>query len=94
MSRETWSTTKQSKHFYVYTYRFAGGALVISMIMNLCIGLAIMYTYSHQPVNDFYATDGVTPPVQLTYMDQPNNTSTPILGDDADEKNESKLIPQ
>lgn len=94
MSRETWNTIKHSKRFYVDTYRKASGALVISMLLNLLMGIAIHYMYFHQPEHDFYATNGVTPPVQLTYMDEPNNTSVPLLGNDSDEQNEYKVIPQ
>jgi len=94
MSRETWNTIKHSKRFYVDTYRRAGSFLVASMIINLLLGITIYYLYFNQPEHDFYATSGVTPPVQLTYMDEPNFTAVPLLANDPDEDNENKVIPQ
>jgi intracellular multiplication protein IcmM len=94
MSRETWSLIKQSKRFYVNTFRRAGSALLLSVIINLGLGVAIYYVYFAQPPNDFYATNGVTSPELLTSMDIPNNTSVPMLASDPDVDNTIKVIPQ
>ncbi len=94
MSRESWNLIKHSKRFYVSTYRKAGSALVISILINLMLGLAVYYTYFTRPEPDFYATSGMTPPIQLTYMDERNNTSVPLLASDQDDDYNNKVIPQ
>ncbi|MCP0913194.1 MULTISPECIES: type IVB secretion system protein IcmM/DotJ [Legionella] len=96
MSRETWNLIKNSKGFYINTYRRAGSVLFLSMILNLLLTLAIYYTYFNRSEPDFYASNGITPPVQLTPLDSPNYTSVPLLADDDQESaaNINKTIPQ
>lgn len=94
MSRETWSLIKQSKQFYVNTYRKVGTALLASMIINLSLGFAIYYTYFNRPEHAFYATSGVTAPIMLTAMDSPNYTSVALLGADPVDDDENRAIPQ
>ncbi len=95
MSRETWALIKHSKRFYIQTFRRAGTALFVSAIINLCLGGAIYYVYFGEPGHDFYATNGVTPPVKLTSMDAPNNTSVALLANDDDnDSDDVKVIPQ
>ena len=94
MSRETWSLIKQSKQFYVFTYRKVGSVLFISVILNLFLGFAIYYTYFGRPDHDFYATNGVTAPNPLIPMDSPNNSSVALLAPDPSDSNDTKVIPQ
>ena len=94
MSRETWSLIKQSKQFYVLTYRKAGSALFISVLLNLFLGLAIYYTYFGRPDYHFYATNGVTPPDPLTPMDSPNNSSVALLAPDPTDDSNTNTTPQ
>ncbi len=95
MSREDWRLIKLSKRFYVNTYRKTGSALLISLALNVCFGVVIHYLYFSQPEHTFFATDGVTPPIELTPMDSPNDTSVPLLGSDAvSTTNVIKVIPQ
>lgn len=94
MSRETWNLIKQTKQFYVNTYRKIGSALILSVFINIALGLGIYHVYFSQPGHDFYATSGITPPVKLTYMDEPNNSSMPLLANDSEAENEIKVIPQ
>jgi intracellular multiplication protein IcmM len=94
MSRETWWLIKQSKRFYVKTYRRTGSAIFLSMVTNLLLILGICYVYLNRPAHDFYATSGETPPVMLTPMDIPNNTSEPLLANDPDINDDIKVIPQ
>jgi len=94
MSRETWSLIKQSKRFYVNTYRRAGSALFVSVIINLFLGFAVYYSYFNRPEPDFYATSGITPPVQLAPRDAPNDTSVALLGSDPEDESDIKVIPQ
>lgn len=94
MSRETWNLIKDSKQFYVGTYRRMGTALVISILVNLALGCGIFYTYSNLPEPEFYATSGIAPPVLLTAMDIPNNTSVALLAPDPEIENNVKKIPE
>ena len=94
MSRETWSLIKQSKRFYISTFRGVGSALFVSVLINLSLGLTVYYVYSNRPEPAFYATSGITPPIMLTPMDSPNNTSVALLAADPDDENDIKVIPQ
>ncbi|MCX7118039.1 MAG: type IVB secretion system protein IcmM/DotJ [Legionellales bacterium] len=94
MSRETWSLIKQSKRFYVQTYRGTGTTLFISMLLNLCLGSFIYYIYFNQPDPAFYATSGIIPPILLTPMDSANNTSVAMLADDPVNEDDTRAIPQ
>ncbi len=94
MSRETWRLLKQSKRFYVNTYRRAGSALIVSIIINLALGFAIHFVYFSQSERDYYATNGATPPIMLTPMDVPNNTSVALLASDLENENDARVIPQ
>ena len=94
MSRSSWALIRHSKRFYVSTFRRAGSALLISSAINLSLGLALYYAYFSRPLNDFYATNGVTPPEMLTAMDEPNLSSVPLIADDDDVDVQIKVIPQ
>ncbi len=94
MSRETWRLIKQSKRFYVHTFRRAGTTLFFSVIINLSLGFIIYYVYLGRPEHDFYATNGITAPVMLTAMDVPNNTSVALLAGDPVNDDDIKVIPQ
>lgn len=94
MSRETWNLVKQSKRFYISTYRRSANFLFILLIINLSLGFAIYFTYLNQPRRDFYATNGVTAPVKLTPMSSPNNTSVALLAADPIDDGIEKVIPE
>ena len=93
MSQAQWNLIKQSKHFYVGTYRGALTALLISIALNVLLGLGIYYTYFNRPEPDFYATNGITAPVELNSMDAPNNSSNPLLQSAPTKEEENKEIP-
>ena len=94
MSRETWNLLRSSKRFYVRSFRWTGSVVIFSVLMNLLLGMAVYYVYFNQPEHDFYVTDGVTPPVSLTPMDEPNETSVPLLANDPGTDDENRTIPQ
>lgn len=94
MSRETWNLIKQSKRFYINTFRKTGSALFVSVIINLSLGFAVYYSYFNRPEHEFYASNGITPPVMLTPMDSPNYTSVALLAADPDDESVIKVIPQ
>lgn len=94
MSRANWVLVKQSKRFYANTYRMASKVLILSLIVNLCLGILIYYTYFNKPSRDYYATSGITPPVQLTPMEQANITDVPLLAEEQQVNSDTKVIPQ
>jgi intracellular multiplication protein IcmM len=94
MSRVTWDLIKHSKRFYVNTRRRAERALVLSVMINIALGIIICYVYLNLPEPDYYATSGITPPIKLTSMAEKNYTSVPLLAEDAETDNENKVIPQ
>ena len=65
MSGDNWNKIINSKSFYIRTYRVAGKGLIISLVINIVLCLAIYYSYFHQPIRDFYATSGITPPSEV-----------------------------
>ena len=94
MTQSAWDVIKRSKGFYINTYRKTGYILLFSIIVNLIFVFSIYYIYFNQSINDFYATSGMTSPIKLTFLDSPNNTSSPLLANDPETENENKVIPQ
>ncbi len=94
MSRQAWNLIKQSKQFYVLTYRGVGATLVVSIVINLFLGLGIYYTYMGRGLHDYYATNGVTYPDRLIQMDYPNYSSVALLAPDPSTDVDNKVIPQ
>ncbi|MDP3705626.1 MAG: type IVB secretion system protein IcmM/DotJ [Legionellaceae bacterium] len=94
MSRKVWNLIKHSKRFYVRSYRKMGTVLLVSVIINVCLGLAIFYNYLRLPEHDFYSTYGETPPVELKAMEQPNYGSEPLLSTDTHFDSDAREIPQ
>lgn len=93
MSRGTWSRIRQSTRFYVDTYRRALIVLLCSVSLSILLCLSIYISYFGRPSNDFYATDGITPPIPLTAMSQPNASSVPLLANDQNQNENTKAVP-
>lgn len=95
MSRQLWQDIIHRKFFYVQTYRRTLTALFISLVLNAVLGLGMYVAYLFQPARDFYATSGVTQPLQLTPRLTPNESSTALLAPDPVQDNDQiKEIPQ
>ncbi|KTC86357.1 type IVB secretion system protein IcmM/DotJ [Legionella brunensis] len=94
MGRETWDTIKNSKAFYIRTYRKGATFVIVSLLINLLLSLAIYYVHFNQPDPDFYATSGITPPIMLTPLKTPNYSNTPLLEPDPINDDETRVIPQ
>ena len=93
MSRAIWQRIRNSKRFYVRTYRKAGSILLFSVIINVMLGICVAYVYLNIPERDYYATYGEIPPIKLFAMNSPNLSSTPLLPDDRQYDNDSRKIP-
>ena len=94
MSRDAWETIKSAKSFYVTTFRRASKFLVLSMFLNILLGLGIAYFYLHQPKRQYFATNGITLPVELTALNSRNYSSEALLPPDPVSEIEVKAIPQ
>lgn len=93
MSRGTWQRIKNSKRFYVRTYRKLGSIILGSVFFNVLLGLAVTYEFLTMPEPDFYATYGEIPPIKLFVMNTPNYSSTPLLPDDRQYETDNRTIP-
>lgn len=94
MNGESWSLIKNSKSFDVNIYRRGLLALIISLGLSCIFGISLFYIYLAQPERDYYATNGVTPPVKLTAMATANFSSQALLDPDPPTELEDRLIPQ
>jgi intracellular multiplication protein IcmM len=94
MSRETWALIKNKKNFNVHVYRRGLFLIIISLLLNVIIGLLMFYFYVNQPERDYYATNGITPPIKLTSMSAPNASSKALLPPDPPTDDVQRVIPQ
>jgi intracellular multiplication protein IcmM len=94
MNGESWSLIKNSKSFDVNIYRRGLLALIISLGLSCIFGILLFYIYLSQPERDYYATNGVTPPVKLTAMATANFSPQALLDPDPPTELEDRLIPQ
>jgi intracellular multiplication protein IcmM len=94
MSRETWAIVKNNRNFYVHIYR--NGLFLLLMSLGLCCVLSVIlfYMYYIQPERDYYASNGITPPVQLQSMLAPNSSSQALLEPDPPTDDAVRVIPQ
>lgn len=93
MSRGNWNKIKQSKFFYVQIYRKVITAIVVSQAINVILCLGITYFYFNKPDRTFYATSGITPPIELTPMNKPNYSAEALLPPDPVNDEGDKVIP-
>lgn len=94
MQRETWRLQIRSKRFYVRTFRFAESALIVMIGVNIFLGLATLYVYTRIPERHYYATNGEVPPMELTALNAPNETSVPLLAADPVVDDAKKIMPK
>lgn len=93
MSRQLWTRVKESKFFYVRTYRRAASLLIVSSVLNVIFLIWIFVMYITTVERAFYATSGITPPIQLTPMKTPNASSEPLLPNEPVDATSVKPIP-
>ncbi len=94
MNREMWGIIKNSKAFNVNVYRRGLTSIIVSLGLSCFFGLLLFYLYLSQPERNYYATNGVTPPVQLKPLSARNMSSNALLEPDPPSVPEQKLIPQ
>ena len=94
MTASSWNVIKRSNRFYINSYRKLGSLLFISMFINVMLIAGIYYYYVTRGEHDFYATNGETPPIQLTAMDAANKSQTALLPPDDSSETEMKELPE
>jgi intracellular multiplication protein IcmM len=94
MGRENWLVLKQNRLFYVNSYRNVLFLLICSVILSTLFIVMIFYIYLRTPEPDYYATNGVTPLVQLKALIASNESSTALLEPDPATVVREKVIPQ
>jgi intracellular multiplication protein IcmM len=94
MSREAWLLIKDNKSFHVHMYRRGITLLILSLILSGIFAALIYYLYRHLPERDYYATSGVTSPIELKALTAPNESTTPLLEPDPPTDEVEKVIPQ
>lgn len=94
MKSETWNVIKNSKSFNVNIYRRGLVALIISLLLSCTFAVLLFYTYLSEPERDYYATNGVTPPVKLKALFAPNMSPQALLEPDPPTDNDVRVIPQ
>ncbi|MDF1758680.1 MAG: type IVB secretion system protein IcmM/DotJ [Legionellaceae bacterium] len=94
MTKVVWRNIKASKRFNVRLYRNIGTMLFISVVLNVCLGMAIYKLYFNQPESTYYATYGEIPPILLKDLDSPNYSSTPLLSQGPKKDDDTREIPR
>lgn len=94
MSRAAWALIKNSNNFNVNIFRRGLSVLLVSLIFSGVLGFFIFRSYIHTPERDYYATNGVTAPVQLKGLSGPNNSPEPLLEPDPPTDDAPRVIPQ
>ena len=94
MSRESWALIQRNKNFNVHGYRRGLSFIISSLIISCLIMMLTAYIYLHQPIQSFYATNGITPPIKLNALSAPNTSSQALLDPDPPVDQVIKVIPQ
>ena len=79
MSRAVWHRQIASKFFHVYYYRKLAKWLLLINILNLGLIIWIGYIFTSRNEPNFYATNGYMPPIEITAMNQANESAEALL---------------
>lgn len=82
MSIGKYQEQKNSRYFYVRSYRLAVKIILILNIINLILFLMARHYFYKQPERGYYSSNGITFPVKLSPLRQPNYESKALLPDD------------
>lgn len=93
MTTESYKNAPRQKNFYVHLFRRCVSFLLISLVINALFLVGIFYKYITRPEPDYYSTNGITAPVLLTALLQPNFTSKALLKADPVVAYEDKELP-
>lgn len=70
------------RYFYIVSYRLILKGLILFNICNLIFLGTASFLFYNRAQHVYYATSGDSNPLQLTALDAPNYTATPLLADD------------
>jgi len=79
VSNELRDAIKNSKFFYRDHFRHICNILLVLMVLVLMLDLAIFYIYVQRPLPDFYASSSDGKLTQLTPLNTPNYSNTPLI---------------
>lgn len=82
MSIGKYQQQKNSRYFYVRSYRLAVKLILILNVTNLILFLMVRHYYYQHPERGYYSSNGVTFPVKLSPLRKPNYESKALLPDD------------
>ena len=94
MTRTVWRAKIDSNTFYITSYRRLCGLIVISLLFSLVLSVGISYRYFHQSERRYYASNGITEPIELKALGSPNNSSKALLPPDPIIPDQTKYIPK
>ncbi len=88
MSSLKYERYRTQRYFYVSTYRKIILLMIFSVSFNVILFALGSYIFFNEQAPEYYGTNGATNPVQLSAINTPNYSSTPLLPDDipVDEK--------
>ena len=94
MSKSKFFDSINRRYFYVVSYRLILNGLILFNICNLIFLGVATFLFFNRGLHTYFATSGLTNPVQLTPMSGPNYSSVPILEDDipSDEEPDITLL--
>jgi intracellular multiplication protein IcmM len=93
MTRQVRENIKQSRYFFVRSYRWVIRLLLISLVVNMGLSLSIYYAYYRLPDRQYYATSGVEPPIELNALLSANESDQALLLPDPIEDDDTRDIP-
>ena len=73
---------KTSKTFHRNNFRRVIILLIISLALNALFAFGIYSQFISKKVPTFYSTSGITPPIKLDPLPEPNYSSKPLLEED------------
>lgn len=80
MAKCDYEKIKDGKFFYRDSLHRVLNLLILSLTINGGLTYGIYYMVTHKPKIDYYATSGVKAPILLNALNKPNESSTPLLG--------------
>lgn len=83
MSIQAIRLAKTNKTFVRNSFRKVIVLLFFSLVLNALFAFGIYNKFINRETPPFYATNGITPPIELNPLSHPNYSSKPLLEDQA-----------
>lgn len=82
MSIGKYQEEKNKRYFYVQSFRMVVNFFLVFSVLNVLFFLMVVYFYYAHPQREYYSSNGVTFPVKLTPLKEPNYLKKALLPDD------------